>query len=131
MKTKYTHPLVMRLLASLTLSLLLTMTVSCGMQKEPWLSFDKKESRSTFQSLERKYDDLRAQVSGGKTHAEKAEEAAALWQAVAAIFIVGAGFALIYGAALGSQARRVQAKRKRTAAAARPEETPNADFTDV
>jgi len=127
MKRKPTYTTVTRLLASLTLGLLLTTTVSCGMQKEPWLSFPKSESTSPLEKLERKYDDLRAQVSGGKTHAEKRAETTALWQGLAAVFIVLAGFGLIYGAALGSQARRVRTRKKRKSGSSTRPSTPTHD----
>lgn len=96
----------------ITLTLLTTALASCGgksKQDDSWFSFGNKEKdESTFKSLEIKFEDLKAQITGGKTHSEKAVERAEFWQAAAAVLIVVAGFALVFGAALGSQARRVR-----------------------
>lgn len=108
MKNNLISNTLYRLGAAFLSVLLLVSLTSCGKpDKDPWYSFGKSKPDSAIEKLEMKLEDLKAQVTGGKTHADKAAEQAALWQAVAAVSIVLAGFALIYGAALGSQARRV------------------------
>lgn len=98
-------PLLQRILTSMLVALLLTSTVSCSKSDYSWLPF----GLSGEPSLEDRYEALQVRVETTEAKAEKASDEAAIWQGVAALFIVLAGFALIYGAALGSQARRFQA----------------------
>ena len=77
--------------------------VGCG-KRDSWLPFGDKKSacEKAYDSLESQFKDLKATVTGGTTSADRA----AFWQAIAALFIVLSGFALVGGAALGSRARR-------------------------
>ena len=102
MKTKPSH-LILRILTSVIVALLLTSTVSCSKSDFSWPPFGK----SGEPSLEERYQALQSRFETTEARAEKASDQVALWQGVAALFIVVAGFALIYGAALGSQARRI------------------------
>lgn len=103
MKTKpYNH--LTRIITSAILGLLLTTTVSCKGPDADWIPFGNKEEPS----LKERYDDLQTRLQTSEATAKKATDDVALWQGVAALFIVLAGFALVYGAALGSQARRIQ-----------------------
>ncbi len=104
---------------SILIAAVLSTSASCSKAEKDsssWFSFGHKKEESVtgsaFKSLEMKFEDLKAQITGGKTHAERAAddavEYAAFWQVIAAIFIVVSGLALVFGAALGSQARKVR-----------------------
>jgi len=86
------------------IGVLLLGNASCG-KRDTWLPFGEKKSscEKAYESLEAQFTDLKATVTGGKTSADRA----AFWQAIAALFIVLRGFALVGGAALGSRARRL------------------------
>ena len=133
MKSILNHSMtrVTRFAVALLTAVLLTSSVGCGGHvdhvgedaplhedepKRSWPFFGGKEkvSQSDFESLEADFEDLRAQVTGdGKSFAGNV----ALWQAVAALFIVLAGFALVGGAALGSRARRERHQQQQQQAA--------------
>ena len=93
------HPiqgLASRLAASLLIALLLTSSVSCGGNE----SFCK----NSVTAIGHQIDDLKALIVGDQTYADKA----ALWQSVAAVFIVLTIIAFVAGAGLGSRARKAQ-----------------------
>lgn len=90
------HPLALRLAIALLISTLLFTTVSCGGGD----GFCKESS----EAIQHQFEDLKALITGRQTYADKA----ALWQTIAALFIVLTGIAFVGGAGLGSRARRTQ-----------------------
>ena len=97
--------LVAKRLAQLFIAVLLTATVSCSNnESKSWNPFVKKETacESAFRSIDKKINHFAGEITGRNAQAEKT----ALWQATAALLVVGIAFALIGGAAMGSKARR-------------------------
>ena len=111
------HPLK-RILVTLLLGALLLGSASCS-RSEGWPPFRKKPSacEQAVQTLEAKFEELKARVTGGRPEADRAS----FWQATAALFAVLCGFALVGGAALGSRARRERERFRRSTST--PEET--------
>ena len=97
---KSQHPtiyhLASRLAVALLIAFLLTSTVSCGS--------DDGFCKSSAEAIQHQFEDLKALITGRQTYADKA----ALWQTIAAVFIVLTGIAFVGGAGLGSRARKAQ-----------------------
>lgn len=89
-----THHLsrITRLAVTLLLGILLLTSVSCS---APDFGSRAKENAAAIEQLESRFNELENGLGG-----------VVFWQALAAVFFVLAGFALVGGAALGSRARR-------------------------
>ena len=85
-----------RLAIAILIAVLLTATVSCGS--------DDGFCKNSAQAIQHQFEDLKALITGRQTYADKA----ALWQTIAAVFIVLTGIAFVGGAGLGSRARKAQ-----------------------
>jgi hypothetical protein len=89
-----THPMsrITRFAVTLLLGILLLTSVSCS---APDFGARAKENAAAIEKLESRFNELESGLGG-----------VVFWQALAAVFFVLAGFALVGGAALGSRARR-------------------------
>jgi len=98
MKPKYPtiYHFASRLAVVLLIALLLTSTVSCGS--------DDGFCKNSAEAIQHQFEDIKALITGRQTYADKA----ALWQTIAAVFIVLTGIAFVGGAGLGSRARKAQ-----------------------
>ena len=85
-----------RLAVALILSIVLLTSVSCS---GPDFGSRAKDNAAAIEMLENRFDEMESGLGG-----------VVFWQALAAVFFVLAGFALVGGAALGSRARRDQAR---------------------
>ncbi len=92
------HPMsrITRLAVTLVLGILLLTSVSCS---APDFGSRAKENAAAIEQLESRFNELENGLGG-----------VVFWQALAAVFFVLAGFALVGGAALGSRARRDHAR---------------------
>jgi len=89
-----THPMsrITRLAVMLVLGILLLTSVSCS---GPDFGGQAKENAAAIEQLESRFDELEGGLGS-----------VVFWQALAAVFFVLVGLALVGGAALGSRARR-------------------------
>ena len=86
---------ITRLALTFLLGIVLLTSVSCS---GPEFGGRAKDNTEAIEKLQSRFDELESGLGG-----------VVFWQALAAVFFVLAGFALVGGAALGSRARRDQA----------------------